>query len=191
MLLAPADRLETPRLVLRPWAVVDAPRLKDALDANAGHLRGRIPVAVAQPGSLDAIVERIQGYEQSFATGAEWLFAILARDDARLIGGIGLYPRIGPGAIEIGYWAQAHETGRGYVTEAARALTIAAFASPDIERVEIRCPPANVASAAVAKRLGYVHVATLTTIPLSPLDAPRDMMVWELSRDAFTASSSA
>lgn len=161
--------------------------LKHALDTNADHLRGRIPPAVAESGPLETIVARIQGYERSFATGAEWLFAILARDDARLIGGIGLYPRVGPGAIEIGYWAQAHETGQGYITEAAWALTTAAFASPDIERVEIRCPRVNVASAAVAKRLGYAHVRVVAEDPGSPVEPARETMVWELSRTAFTS----
>jgi RimJ/RimL family protein N-acetyltransferase len=185
--LSPAARVETPRLVLRSWAVADAPRLKHALDANVDHLRGRIPKAVADPAPLEAIVARIQRYEQSFATGAEWLFAILARDDERLIGGVGLYPRVGPGAIEIGYWAQAHETGRGYVTEAAWALTTTAFDSADIERVEIRCDAANAASAAVARRLGYTHVATWTEAATSPLQATRDMMVWQLSRETLVA----
>jgi RimJ/RimL family protein N-acetyltransferase len=41
------------------------------------------------------------------------------------------------------------------VTEAAQALTDIALASPAIDRVEIRCDPANAASAAVAQRLGY------------------------------------
>jgi RimJ/RimL family protein N-acetyltransferase len=170
-------RLETPRLSLRRWEVADAPRLKEALDANVDHLRGRIPRAVAEPAPLEAIVERIQGYQRSFASGAEWIFAILSRDEARLIGGAGLYPRIGPGAIELGYWAQAHETGQGYVTEAAWALTATAFTSPEIERVEIRCDATNLPSAAVAKRLGYA--------PAASVDA--EMLVWELSRATFTS----
>jgi len=182
---APAVRLDTPRLLLRSWSIADAPVLKLALDTNADHLRGRIPQAVAEPGPLETIVARIEGYERSFATGSEWLFAILARDDARLIGGIGLYPRVGPGAIEIGYWAQAHETGRGYITEAAWALTTTAFASPDIERVEIRCPSTNVASAAVAKRLGYTHVGMVAKDSIPPLEPHQVTMVWELSRVAF------
>jgi RimJ/RimL family protein N-acetyltransferase len=168
-------RLDTPRLSLRRWEVADAPRLKEALDANADHLRGRIPRAVAEPAPLEAIVARIRGYQRSFASGAEWIFAILSRDEARLIGGAGLYPRIGPGAIELGYWAQAHETGQGYVTEAAWALTVTAFTSPEIERVEIRCDATNLPSAAVAKRLGYAPAASVSA----------DMLVWELSRASF------
>jgi RimJ/RimL family protein N-acetyltransferase len=177
-------RLETARLVLRAWSVADAPALTDALEANADHLRGQIPTTVAEPAPLEAITARIEGYERSFATGAEWLFAIIARDDGRLIGGIGLYPRIGPGALELGYWAQARETGQGYVTEAAAALTAAAFELPEIERVEIRCDPANVASAAVARRLGYVHAATIPA-KASSRRTTGETMVWVLSRETF------
>lgn len=178
-------RIETARLLLRPWEVADAQRLKDAIDANLEHLRAWMPWAMTEPSALETVALRIETFRQNFATGAEWVFAIFSRDESRVIGGIGLHPRIGVGAVEIGYWAQMHETRQGYITEAAEALTAVAFASPDVERVQIRCDPANVASAAVPRRLGYTHIATLAADSLTPLGVPRDTMVWEMSRLAF------
>lgn len=139
-------RIETARLLLRPWEVADAQRLKDAIDANLEHLRAWMPWAMTEPSALETVALRIETFRQNFATGAEWVFAIFSRDESRVIGGIGLHPRIGVGAVEIGYWAQMHETRQGYITEAAEALTAVAFASPDVERVQIRCDPANVAA---------------------------------------------
>ena len=47
-------------------------------------------------------------------------------------------PRIGPGAIELGYWVHVDFTGRGYATACARALTQAGLALSDVARVEIQ-----------------------------------------------------
>lgn len=178
-------RLETSRLLLRPWEVADAQRMKDVIDANLEHLRAWMPWATTEPSPHEMMEARIESFLENFATGTEWVFAIFSRDESRVIGGIGLHLRIGLGGVEIGYWAQAHETGQGYITEAAEALTAVAFSSPEVERVQIRCDPQNLASAAVPQRLGYVHVATLAADSVTPLGTPRDTMVWEMSRAAF------
>ncbi len=44
------------------------------------------------------------------------------------------------------------------MTAVARSLTTAAFALDGISRVVIRCDAANERSAAIPKRLGFVHV---------------------------------
>lgn len=47
--------------------------------------------------------------------------------------------------------------GRGYATEAARAVARAAFAEPGVDRLISVIRPANVASIRVARKLGAVH----------------------------------
>jgi RimJ/RimL family protein N-acetyltransferase len=59
-------------------------------------------------------------------------------------------------SFETGYWVRAGYTGRGYVTEACRAITAAAFDVLGAARVEIRCHDANVRSWRVAERAGFV-----------------------------------
>jgi RimJ/RimL family protein N-acetyltransferase len=175
-------RMETPRLVLRRWETADAPRLKDAIDSNLEHLQAWMPWAMDEPSPLDVLVARIETFHANAASGSEWLFAILTRDESRVIGGTGLHADIGDGGLEIGYWAQAAETGKGFVTEAVDALTRMALALPGIDRVEIRCDPGNVASAAVARRLGYLHIITVRSEGTTPAGTPRDTMVWQKSR---------
>lgn len=75
--------------------------------------------------------------------------------EGTVLGAIGLHDRLGPHAVEIGYWCHAAHTGRGVITRAAGTLTRTALALPDIDRVEIHCDEANVRSAAVPRRLGY------------------------------------
>ena len=63
--------------------------------------------------------------------------------------------------VELGYWLAREFEGRGIVTEACRAVTAHLLNELDLHRVEIRCAVPNVKSAAVPKRLGFTHEATL------------------------------
>ena len=81
-----------------------------------------------------------------------------ADDERTVIGGTGLHPRIGPGALEIGYWVRADRVRRGVATATARLLTIAALGLDGIDRVEIHHDRANLASAAVPRRLGFTFI---------------------------------
>lgn len=176
------ERIETARLVLRRWNAGDAARLKLLVDANLDHLRPWMPWAMQEPSPLEAIEERLERFERHHRDGLEWTMGIFLGSDDTLIGGAGLHPRIGPAALEIGYWIAEPHTRRGYATEAASALTAAAFALPHVEHVEIRCDPRNLASARVPDKLGYRHAETLTANTVTPTGEPRDTMVWTISR---------
>jgi hypothetical protein len=89
--------------------------------------------------------------------------------------------------LEVGYWIAAAHGGRGYATEASVVLTDLAFSMDGIERVEIRCDPRNAVSAAVPRKLGFVHTTTLKANTVTPTGEPRDTMVWEMSRSSWFA----
>jgi RimJ/RimL family protein N-acetyltransferase len=185
--IKPPERIQTERLVLRPWRPTDAPLLKAVIDGNLEHLRAWMPWAKDEPSPVEVIEQRIEKFDRSFRAGSEWGYAIYSRDESALYGGAGLHPRIGPGGIEIGFWLHKAWTGKGFATEAIKALTEAAFALPTIERVEIRCDPRNTRSAAVAQRAGFRHATTLEKNTLDPGGAPRDTMVWEQTRSRAVA----
>jgi RimJ/RimL family protein N-acetyltransferase len=180
------DRIETARLVLRPWAVEDAPKLKAIIDANLDHLRAWMPWAMNEPSPVETIAERIEMFRGQRERGEDFNVGVLLGDEG--IGGAGLHRRNGPGVLEIGYWIAAAHVRRGYATEAAAALSDLAFAMAGIERVEIRCDPRNVFSAAVPRKLGFVHTTTLEANTVTPTGEPRDTMVWEMTRSSWFAS---
>ena len=182
MHLALPREVSTPRLVLRRWDIADAPTLKIALDANLAHLQAWLPWAMAEPSPLEVLEDRLDLFARQFDAGDQWLFAIWSRSGGELLGGTGLHPRLGEDGLEIGYWLQASATGQGYMTEAAGALTKLALQQPGIVRVQIRCDPENVASAAVPRRLGYRHLRTIPKATIKPSGEPRDSMVWEITR---------
>jgi RimJ/RimL family protein N-acetyltransferase len=55
----------------------------------------------------------------------------------------------------MGWYLRARETGRGYATEAVRALSELAFEF-GVERVEAHTDPDNTPSRALAERAGFV-----------------------------------
>lgn len=173
----PPSELRTSRLVVRRWRPDDAPLLKAAIDSSLEHLRRWMPWARNEPTPLEGIRERLELFSSNFDRGVEWLYGIFTPEGTRVLGGTGLHPRIRVTGLEIGYWVREGETGKGYATEAAAALTAAGMALPHIDHIEIRCDPRNTLSAAIPSRLGYRHVETLQDYEVAE-GVVRDAMIW-------------
>jgi len=100
--------------------------------------------------------------------------------DGALVGTIGLHRRTAEDVIEIGYWIAVGQTRRGYGTAAARVATSVAAALPGIRQVEIHCDEANVASAAIPRKLGYRLDRTEPHEPEAPGERGRRMIwIWD------------
>ena len=166
-------------MLLRAWEAGDADSLREAFDVSRAALERWTPWVLSGSDTIDALRRKLQGYADSFSAGVEWRYAMIARDDGRILGGASLHPRVGPGAIEIGYWLATPATGQGFATEAAEALTAEALRSEDIERIEIRCDPANQASMRVPRRLGYRAAPALVHEPPTPGRPGGTVVVWE------------
>lgn len=179
------ERIETERLLLRRHTVGDAPALKAVIDANIEHLRAWMPWAMDEPSPLGVIEERIERFAASFNRSGSWGYTIRRANHTAIIGGCGMHAEIGPNALEIGYWLDSRATRHGYATEAVAALLVAAFATHVVDRVEIRCDPANLASAAIPRRLGFAYITTLEKSSKTPSGDPRDTMVFELTHEHY------
>ncbi len=150
-----------------------------AFRANREHIGRWIPPALDEPTDLDAIALRLERFRAEFDAGISFVYAIFDVAETEVRGGIGLMPRLGPGALEIGYWVHVDHVGRGLATEATRALTSVALALPQVERIEIHCDPANVPSAAVPRRLGYRLTSSSDRGSLGSGE-PRDILVFAM-----------
>ncbi len=184
----PSDGWHTARLLIRAWAPPDAAELKAAIDGSLAELQRWMAWAKREPSDLPVIEERLGRLQDEFQAGTNWACGIFLRSSGEVLGGVSLLPRIGPGALELGYWLRNECTGRGYATEAAAALTRVGLAMPGIERIEIRCDPENGPSAAVPVRLGYRLLRTsLEPVPYSDGEVA-STMVWELERSESAAA---
>ena len=184
-LLTPAYRIHTPRLVIRCWEPADAPLLKAAIDASREHLLPWMPWAAGEPQSLEQQVGVMRHFRGQFDLDQDYVYGILNRDETAVLGGSGLHTRVGNKALMIGYWIHVDHINQGLATETSAALTRVAFEVNGVNRVEIHCDPNNVRSAAVPRKLGYLHEATLRHRTRTTDGAPRDTMIWTILRDEY------
>jgi RimJ/RimL family protein N-acetyltransferase len=180
--LGPAYRIETPRLVIRCWNPVDAPRLTSAIDQSLPALRLTMPWAQAEPEPVEAKVERLRQFRGMFDLGKDFLYGVFDRTETECLGGTGLHTRQGPTIRELGYWIATAHTRKGYATEVCNALINVAFRLDLVPRVEIRCSPSNVASIGVARKVGMKLEGTLRADTVAPDGSVRDTHVFSALR---------
>ena len=152
-----------------------------AIEISFTELQGWMPWATHMPSAAVELQVLASG-AMAFDADREWQYSVHETGSGALVGGAGLHRRVGPSALEVGYWTRSDRTGRGYATAAAHALTQAAFAYVSgIDTVEIHTDAANVASAAIPAKLGF----TLARAdPRSPetRGGTGTFLIWELER---------
>ena len=139
-------KIATERLALRPFRSADA--------AEFAHLAGDWAVA-----SMTSDIP----YPFSATQAVGWLrpvrgevrFAV--ERDGRLIGGAGFYRRPS-GVAELGFWLGRPWWGRGYATEAARAVLRHGFGNRRLPGFSSARFADNAASARVLDKLGFEAV---------------------------------
>lgn len=142
-------RIRTKRLVLRAPIRGDVPdlvRLADNKKIYAGLSRLPSPYTRA-----DAI-----GFVEIIAQRADERPYAITLDD-QLIGVVGLtFSENAP--PELGYWLGEPFWGKGYMSEAVRALLDAAFATRQLPRLKSRAVATNLASLNVLEKAGFKRV---------------------------------
>jgi len=147
----------TDRMIARPWQLADA---RSALELYGDPEVVRYIGGVAEP-DLDAMRARLAGILERDRAGPPGMgsFPCFARDDGRQVGTAIIRPLPDVRGqltqdIEIGWHLARREWGQGYATEMGRELLRYGFAELGLERLHALVEPPNLASLAVARRLG-------------------------------------
>jgi RimJ/RimL family protein N-acetyltransferase len=144
--------LTSERLVLRPFAATDGPdveRLAGAREVADTTLH------VPHPYPAGAGAEWIATQGPAWAAGVGLTLAIAPREAPdRLLGAVSLALAREHARGELGYWVAVHAWGRGYATEAARAVAGYGFGALSLHRVQARHFTRNPASGRVMQKLG-------------------------------------
>jgi ribosomal-protein-alanine N-acetyltransferase len=150
---AGTDELVTERLLLRPLRESDLAALA-AIYADPAVMR-----FLGGPRSLEATRTRLGWIIAAHREQGFGLWATTLRADGTLVGRCGLIVQDVEGQIEheIAYLLGSQWWGRGYATEAAAAIRDHARGTLGLDRLISLIDPENVASQAVALRIGMHH----------------------------------
>ena len=138
--------LETERLVLR------APRLGDVKSVAALANDRRIAENTARIPHPYRIADA-EDFISAANLGSEIVFVITLRNGA-VIGGCG-YTQVDRHPPEIGYWLGVKHWGKGYATEAVRAMIDHIFADTDSDAIQAAARVTNPASRRVLEKCGF------------------------------------
>lgn len=156
MARVPPDQIETDRLILRRFHRRDVSSLEESVRSSLADLNEWLPWAHLDYTRDDAVAfvrDSVQAWREEKAFD----FAIRPREDPdHHLGNISIWQTSRTGRIgEIGYWIRTDLTGRGYATEATRALMRAGFELLGLHKITLRIAVGNRGSERVAEKLGF------------------------------------
>jgi RimJ/RimL family protein N-acetyltransferase len=150
--------LDTPRLRLRPFSMDDAGEVhRLAGDTRVASSTMNIP----HPYREGMAVSWIATHGPEWERGRRATLAVTLRESGELVGAVALTVNREQNRASMGYWIGHPYWGRGYATEAARAVLDLAFAELRLRRVEATHFADNPASGRVMEKLGMSYEGTL------------------------------
>jgi RimJ/RimL family protein N-acetyltransferase len=177
--------LETPRLILRPICLEDAPRVQELFPywEIVQYMAATIPWPYPDDGAEYFIREVAL---PAMAIGEEYYWSIAERSDpeSKLIGLISLSPK---SEYNRGFWIGQAYQKRGYMTEAVIAINDFAFDTLGMDKLILNNAEPNIAS----HRIKEVSGARIErTIPEHPYIGGQKLtqIRWLLTREAWQAN---
>jgi [ribosomal protein S5]-alanine N-acetyltransferase len=173
--------IDTPRLTLLAYtpeqllALLEQPDRFEELVAltPAEGLRGFYVSGDVSPAWMEALRKAVGQGADPWRHG----FWIIEKATGQIVGGAGFKGAAdGAGMVEIAYGVVASREGRGYATEAARALIHFATADSRVRTIRAHTRAEANASTRVLTKCGFAHVGAV----VDPEDGP----VWRWERTA-------
>ena len=178
LMLEMPESIETERLILRLPRAGDGAMVHTSVRASIEQLKPWLPWATDSY-SIDDGELWCRRMFISFHSRKDATYLILDRTSGSHLGNVSannLDHQVR--RCEIGYWMRTDQAGRGYMTEAVNALTAMLVKSLQMHRIQIRCDPRNLASAAVARKCGYEFEGTVRGDGIDSAGAFRDSLVF-------------
>jgi ribosomal-protein-alanine N-acetyltransferase len=149
--------LQSDRLVLRPFLLSDA----TAVQRLAGNREVADTTLTIPHPYADGMAETWIASHEGAWTRHEMATLAITEPDAGLVGAMSLRIELAQRRAELGYWIGAPFWGRGYATEAARAMIAYGFEKLSLQRVYAQHFTRNPASGRVLAKAGMLHEGTL------------------------------
>jgi RimJ/RimL family protein N-acetyltransferase len=177
--LEPAPKtIETDRLLLRPYQPGDGAALLEAIEESRTELDAWL--------SWPRNITTLEGAEDlCLRRCADWIrrndltYAIFLRDSGQYLGSLGLHaPNWTDRTFEMGYFLRSSATGKGYMTEAVKALTHMALNTLSAKRIALWCESRNLPSIRVAELAGFEYEGTLRNFEIGPDGTERHYAIY-------------
>lgn len=163
-------RLSDGIVALRPWSPEDAWFMAQATaDTDIRRYNGTLdrfgyPAPPMSASDAEQVIAEFTASWEAFSTtgtpGAGAAFAITDAISSDPLGCCGLDDWSATDVVQFGYWLDPRARGRGFATRAATLLTRWLF-ELGAARVVLKIVVGNDASAAVARRAGFVYEGTM------------------------------
>lgn len=152
--------LSTDRLILRTWKSADVPLMAEI---SSDPLVMEYFPYTQDFSATELFVHRINEHFEKYGYG---LYAIEIKNTGEFIGFVGLnhpsfeipgFTARGLPIVEIGWRLSSSHWGKGYATEAAKAVLNYAFSELKLEEIISFTVPANLKSRRVMEKIGMQH----------------------------------
>lgn len=173
--MKPPETIQTERLLLRKPRMEDAPVIFEsyARDPEVSRYLAWMPHK-----NIRETEQFLLACGHLWQTEKDYAYVVTMKEAGRLIGMFGLHPM--KMKVEVGYALARPYWGKGYTSEALRAVIGWAFSQPEIYRVQAFCDVENIASARVMEKAGMTREGLLRRYVLHPniSDEPRDAYLY-------------
>lgn len=180
--------IETERLILRDFAQGDLPAWYPIIsDATGMRYLPELKVddlAGAAQNLAEAVAEAARPDRVKF------FFAVIERSTGALVGSVGYTVEAGLAGgkrVGLGYFYRKESWGRGYATEAARAVVAFAFTQDTVVKIETGCLKENAASERVMRNVGMKKEGELVRHQIHE-SLWKDRLLYGLTREDWLAA---
>ena len=177
--------IATSRLRLRPFTLVDIPRL---ISVVAAHRIADTTLAVPRPFDARQARRWIESHPVQWRRRDAIHWAVSGLDHDRLAGYVGLHEiQLDRGWANLSFWIADRIARKDLAIEAAQAALAFAFTSLQIDTVHAHQLTGNPLTPRILRRLG-MQPETGTPQAMSGWGRSEDVLAWNVSRTAWMAT---
>ncbi|PWU07159.1 MAG: hypothetical protein C5B43_00765 [Verrucomicrobia bacterium] len=151
--MGPIPRIKTERLLLRPFCLYDV-KPYFALITDPNVLQGTDMPHELEEGTIR---EWIIGHSDFWQRRRELFLLATNLETREIVGSVSLFTYDRHNKADLGYWIAYKEWGKGYATEATRAVVKFAFRTMKLHRLEANHLVRNPSSGNVLTKIGFQY----------------------------------
>ena len=184
ILLNIPTNFETERLLISIYEDGDGQVFYRLLRSNYEHLQEELP-EMETIQSVEDAEEYVRFNKVAWLSRERLVPKIVEKTTGEMIGQLWIEPNWERMIFEIGYFIAEERQGRGYITEAVKAMTAFLFVELGANKLEIHAKATNLKSIAVAERCGFTKEAHIRERGRTNDGQIVDIMYFGLLRSEF------